>query len=182
MEHAVTFLVRVLRLVIAVHATSPSIPLDRVAVASFEAVRAETDRVPAEIVATISAHESDLQPRAVSWRDAGGKRVDKVVVGVWEIPARGPYACGMMQTVAGDRARCAALLDPAKSMAAGVAELAEELALTRGEMGAALAAYAGGRRGLAAWRAGEETDATRFSRLFLWRARQLGWRSAGSAS
>ncbi len=169
-------LVRVVRLGVAVHAVSPSIPLDRVVVASYVAVAQETRAVPAEILLAIAIHESELEFRAVSWRDDGGKRVDRLWVDATSAPPDNRrLTCGLMQTAAVSRAACARLLDPTIAFAAGAAEFAEWLEAARGDFAGALSGYAGGNRGIAAWRAGEEADATRFARLFQRQARALGW-------
>ncbi len=167
-------ILRTLVLIARVHALWPDMPLERVAVAAAAAVRAETDAVRAELLLALAQHESDLEHRAVSWT-ACGQRVDRL----WadqasQPPARGPLACGLTSAIAQDRASCAALMDPARAMRAAVTEIKEALAACRGAMGCALASYAGGNAGMAAWRARRRTTATAFAELFLRRAEQLG--------
>ncbi len=172
-------------IVLAVHAHAawPAAPLERVAVASAAAVFAETDQVPAELLVAIAQHESDLEPRAVSWRRRGETRVDILWVdGGRQPPATGPLACGLVSAIAPDRASCAKLLDPTAAMAAAVAELAEEIQRCRGSMRCALSCYAGGNAGIAAWRARRRTTATGFADLFFRRAEQLGARFGGASS
>lgn len=168
-------IVRAIALMWRIHQLYPSAPIVRVVIVSYVAVRAETRAVPAELLVVIAEHESDLRPRAVSWRHRGGKRVDKVVDSPCDIPERGPMACGLVQTIARDRAGCVQLLDPTAAMAAGAAELTEELHACRGAMFCALSIYAGGGAGRRAWAAGESTQATVFAAAFHGRARRLGW-------
>lgn len=161
-------ILRVCALAWRVHLAQPETPLDRVAVAAAAAVAVETDAIRAEVLVAIAAHESDLEPRAVSWRRPGGRRVDIV----WTAeasppPARGPMTCGLGQTVASTRDACAELLDATAGMRASAAELAEWWARSRGDLRRALAGYAGGERG---FRAGRSP----FGDLFLRRARALG--------
>lgn len=170
----ITILFRTLVLFVHAHALWPAAPVDRVLAASYVAAASETHAVPAEFLLAIAQHESDLQPSAVSWRFHGAPRVDIAWDGIAPIP-RGGMACGLVSSIAPDRPTCAALLEPARAMAAGVAELAEELDRCRGVMACALSIYAGGRRGLEAWRAGDVTDATRFAYYFIATARRLGW-------
>ncbi len=170
-----TTLVRALALMLRVHQLYPSAPIARVAVVSYVAVRAETHAIPAEILVAIAEHESDLQPHAVSWRKPGQKRVDRIVDNLSDIPERESLACGLVQSIARDRESCAALLDPETAMAAGAAELTEELRACRGAMFCALAIYAGGVAGRRAWEAGQTTKATQFASVFHARARKLGW-------
>ena len=174
-------LMRIIWLVLRVHAVYPNVPIDHVIVAVRAAVKAETSSASAPLLVAIAQHESDLRPRAVSWR-RGRRRVDRVVDNPVEIPARGPLACGLASSIAADRATCERLLDPTAAMLAAVAELTEELARCRGDVSCALSCYAGGRRGIDAWRAGLRTDATVFAAIFKRRAELLGARFARPAS
>jgi hypothetical protein len=171
-----SILFRTLELAWHAHRLYPGAPIVRVAVVSYAAAAAETPTVPGEVLVAICEHESDLEPRAVSWRPRGGKRVDRIVRTVDEIPSVGSLACGLVSTIATTRARCVELLDPTVAMTGGVDELAEELHRCRGYMPCALSIYAGGHDGLVAWQTGEDTQATRFAFLFFERARKLGWR------
>lgn len=169
----IALMFRALELAWHVHHVYPAAPIARVAVAAYAAAAAETEEVRGETLLAIAEHESDLRSRAVSWR-RGGRRVDKVVDNELEIPRSGRLACGLVQTIAPDRAGCAKLLTPTAAMLAGVAELTEELHVCRGATICALSLYAGGQAGRVAWEAGVDTDATRFARHFAQRARQLG--------
>lgn len=164
---------RVMALVWRASALYPDATMADLVDVSYAAALEETPAVPAEILLAIAEHESRLRPNAVSWRGAN-KRVDILWMDGATMP-RGSLACGLVQTIVRDRSACIDLLDPVAAMRAGVVELDEELRACRGEMTCALSAYAGGNAGLAAWRAGETTDATRFAYLFAARARQLGW-------
>ncbi len=167
-------LIRFVILVGHARAVYPDAALDRIAVAAAAATLVETPTVRGELLMAIAEHESKLEPRAVSWRRGDGERMDVLWTGSVRIPADGPLACGLASTIAPDRAVCAELMDPARAMAAAVAELAEELAACRGSLRCALSGYAGGGAGIAAWRARRRTTATAFADLFMWRAAQLG--------
>ncbi len=169
-----TIFVHVVILALRSHAAWPDAPIDRVVAASSAAVRAETSAAPAELLMAIAQHESDLEPRTVSWRRGGGKRVDRIVTSVEEVPSTGPLACGLVSTIASTRDACAELLDPDRAMAAGAAELGEHAAACRGSVRCQLASYAGGSAGVRAWRAHARTSATIFAEAFIRRAEQLG--------
>jgi hypothetical protein len=175
-------IIRVVLLIARTHAAFPAQPIERVAVAAIAAARAETPDAPAEVLLAIADHESDLQPRAVSWRGRGGQRVDIL----WD-DRRGPpggagLACGLVQTVAHTRAACAELLDPITAMRAGAAELGEWLSASGGNLRVALAGYAGGWGGARDARTGARSDATAFADIFRARAYALGWRPTRRAS
>lgn len=166
-------IIRCIALAARAHTAFPDQPLDRVTTASCAAVEADAELAPTLLA--IAEHESDLEPTAVSWRDSSGRRVDRVVHSevdrLW-VP-RGTSTCGLVQSVATDRASCLALLDPIAAMRAGAAELRAWLEYSRGDLLVALGGYSGGTAGAIAAREGRTTLAVRFARLFVYRARRL---------
>ena len=178
-------ILRTLALAAQMHAVWPAQPIPRVLVAAVAAERAARPGLPAELLAAIAEHESDLRPNVVSWRDACGQRVDAV----WESssnslkPLSAPNSvwrsswpenavCGFLQA-SGTPTECMAAIDLDGAMALGVVELQEWLRACRGDLRCALAGYAGGNSGARAALSGETTLATRFADLFLARARAL---------
>jgi hypothetical protein len=160
-----TAIVRVVVLVVMSHRAWPAMPLERVTVAVIHAVDSETKATPAELLLAIGAHESDLQPNAVSYVMHGHRR-DGLWTNLW-IPPDRVMTCGYGQTVARGRMACAAIIADHGGMTAAAAELGEWMGRSHGDMRRALAGYTNGNRG---FRAGRSA----FGDGFLRRARQLG--------
>lgn len=172
----IAVLLRALALAARAHVAWPAQPLDRVAAAALAAARAERPDVPAELLLAIAEHESDLEPNAVSWRDASGNRVDILWSGDRSRLLRArAIVCGYVQASVGVQ-ECAKAIERDGAMAIGARQLALWMRspLCAGSLRCALAGYAGGVRGARAASEGSETLAVRFADLFLARARSLG--------
>lgn len=185
-----THILRIFSLITKLHTLTPQTPLDRVIPAVIAAVSQEIPErgITAELLLVIAQHESDLEPRAVSFRaQATGHRVDLRSWANQSIPNQA--ACGLTQTIAYSPDRCKWLMSPDHAMQAVVIELLEELqacynydrqarsgqspGAKPGLMPCALSYMSGGLAGLKAWRSNQTTDATRFALYFFARARYL---------
>lgn len=151
----------------------PNQPADRVLVASYHAVQAETSLVPAEVLLAIAEHESDLRPDAMSWV-SGGRRHDSPPE---RLPAHLPprVVCGYLSAM-GTPDICRREMARDGAMRHGTSELELWGATCRGDMRCMLRGHASGTAcALDARRCSR--DALAFARLFLARARRLGYAS-----
>lgn len=162
-------MIRAVALAIRLWLQHPEQSPERIAMATYFAVMAETDQVPAELMLAIAHHESDLRPNAVSFVRAG-RRVDVLWNLVSPIPGR--VVCGYLQAMA-TRDQCAAAVATDGAMTIGRDELALWSATCRGDQACVLRGHAGGTACSRDQRACS-THALAFARLFLARARRLG--------
>lgn len=163
-------MIRAIALVLRLWVQHPDQPIDRVVLATYHALRAETERVPAEVMLAIAHHESDLRPNAVSFVRAG-KRVDVLWDGAAPLPPR--VVCGYLQAMASP-AECRAMVTHDGGMLAGSLELRTWSGTCRGDLACVLRGHAGGTA--CSRDAGACTSHARaFAALFLARARRLGY-------
>lgn len=171
-------MIRVLLLALRLTRAYPDQPIDRAVVASYWAVQAETASVPAEVLLAIAEHESDLRPDAVSWV-AGGRRHDSPPE---KLPARLPtrVVCGYLSAMGTpDLCRRESAIDG--GMRLGALELGLWSATCRGDIACVLRGHASGTAcALDAARCSD--NAAAFARLFLARARRLGYSFRYSAT
>lgn len=170
-------ILRFLLLYFAAHRAWPDYEAEKLAAACAMAVEIEdVAGVPAPLLLAIAQHESDLEPGAVSWRDAAGRRHDRVLVTNETIKIAGPLVCGYLSAMARDGFDCSMMIETTGGMLRGALEIREWLDTCRGDVRCALSGHAGGNAGMLAHREHRDTQATRFADLFTQRARVLGWR------
>lgn len=160
-------MLRVILLIMRLHAMWPDAPLVDLIAATRSAVAVESPIISAELLLSIAQHESDFKANAVSWR-ADGRTVSILWNGKSAVPRK--IVCGFIQAM-GTPETCRREIDRDGVMRAGVEELREWATTCHGDVACIVRGHAGGTQ--CAVTGACSSKARAFSALFIENARRL---------